>query len=261
MEQVNVKQHFRADEAPFIDQVNDWLTTAGDQYRPVLTAFLNPRQRYIMRVIANRQDEVKVAFKGAYPGAEMQRGLAYPAYYQPTEDDFELQLLEINYPQKFAELHHRQVMGAVLSTGVERGAFGDIIVSDEHWQIIIQRQLSDYLIEQVTSIGKAKVRLEKRELQGARAPQEDWQELVTTVASLRLDAVVAASFNYSRNRAKQLIERGQVRVNWEEIDRPDYELASRDLISVRHGGRIKVQEELGQNRHERTRIRLAVIHA
>lgn len=62
-----------------------------------------------------------MAFKGAYPGAEMQRGLAYPAYYQPTEDDFELQLLEINYPQKFAELHHRQVMGAVLSTGVERG--------------------------------------------------------------------------------------------------------------------------------------------
>ena len=61
MEQVNVKQHFRADETPFIDQVNDWLTTAGDQYRPVLTAFLNPRQRYIMRVIANRQDEVKVA--------------------------------------------------------------------------------------------------------------------------------------------------------------------------------------------------------
>ena len=105
------------------------------------------------------------------------------------------------------------------------------------------------------------MRLEKRELQVDRATQEDWQELVTTVASLRLDAVVAASFNYSRNRAKQLIERGQVRVNWEEIDRPDYELASRDLISVRHGGRIKVQEELGQNRHERTRIRLAVIHA
>ena len=59
-------------------------------------------------------------------------------------------------------------MGAVLSTGVERGAFGDIIASDEHWQIIVQRQLSDYLIEQVTSIGKAKVRLEKTGI--ARGP-------------------------------------------------------------------------------------------
>lgn len=261
MAEENVTQHFREDEAPFIDQVNDWLTTAGDQYRPVLTPFLNPRQRYIVRVLTNKQDEVKVAFFGGYPGAEMQRGLAYPAYYQPSENDFDLQLLEINYPQKFAQLHHRQVMGTVLSTGVERGAFGDIITWDNHWQIVVEQPLTQYLIQQVTSIGKTKVRLEERDLQEAHAPEEDWEEVVTTVASLRLDAVVAASFNYSRNRAKQQIERGQVRVNWEKIERPDFELANRDLISVRHGGRIRIQEQLGFNRHDRRRVRLAVVHA
>lgn len=70
----NIKQHFRPNEGAFIDQVADWISTASGQYRPVLTSFLNPRQRYIARTMANAADEVKMASAGGWAGAEMQRG-------------------------------------------------------------------------------------------------------------------------------------------------------------------------------------------
>lgn len=53
MEAANVKQHFRPDEAPFIDEVQGWIATATSEYRPVLTEFLNPRQRFIASTLVN----------------------------------------------------------------------------------------------------------------------------------------------------------------------------------------------------------------
>lgn len=51
MNENNIKQHFRPDEAPLIDQVNDWTATAEGQYRPILTPFLNPRERFILTLL------------------------------------------------------------------------------------------------------------------------------------------------------------------------------------------------------------------
>ncbi|QCZ43877.1 Cell division protein [Levilactobacillus brevis] len=62
----NVLQHFRPDEAPLIDAVGGWIQQSQDEYRPVLTNFLNPRQVYIATTLARRAD-VPVQFNGAMP--------------------------------------------------------------------------------------------------------------------------------------------------------------------------------------------------
>ena len=54
MSEDNIKQHFRPDEATLIDQANDWVATAEGQYRPVLTPFLNPRERFIVQTIVEK---------------------------------------------------------------------------------------------------------------------------------------------------------------------------------------------------------------
>ncbi|WP_242362428.1 RNA-binding protein [Limosilactobacillus antri] len=257
----NIKQHFRPNEGPFIDQVADWISTASGQYRPVLTVFLNPRQRYIARTMANAADEVKMASAGGWSGAEMQRVLFYPAYYQPTAADFELRVLEVNYPTKFTELHHRQIMGTLIGEGLERSAFGDILGDQGRWQVVVTTAMAKYLQANVNHIGRAKIKWRSVETADVLHPVEDWEALTTTVSSLRLDAVVAAGFNYSRNRAKQLVEHGQVRLNWEEVDRPDEQVVVHDLISVRHGGRIRLDETHGGTRKGKERVSLSVVHA
>ena len=95
----------------------------------------------------------------------------------------------------------------------------------------------------------------------ALTPLEDWEQLTTTVSSCRLDAIVAAGFNYSRNRAKQLIERGLVRLNWEVVDRPDYPIVEHDLLSVRHAGRLRIDEIGGKTRKQKDRISMSIVRA
>lgn len=261
MESANVKQHFRPDEAPFIDEAQGWISTASNEYRPVLTEFLNPRQRFIAQTLVNRQDDVKMAHFGGVKGVEMQRVLFYPNYYQPNADDFELQLLRVNYPVKFTELHHRQILGTLMSVGIKRTTFGDILRQDMEWQLVVDAKMTNYLQQQVTKIGRVHVKLETLTLDNVLQPQNDWEEVSTTVSSLRLDSIVAAAFNYSRNRAKTAIERGLVSVNWEAIDRPDYPLAVHDLLSVRHAGRVQLRSDNGITKKGKTKVTLGVIRA
>ena len=261
MDNLNVKQHFRPDEGPLIDQIQDWLETVRDQYRPILTWFLNPRQRYILTTMVNQDDQIKVAFNGGFANAEMQRALIFPDYYQPQDSDFELQLLTIDYPRKFAELHHRQIMGSLLSSGIDRNVFGDILVHDQDWQVIVDTKMVTYIQGHVTQVGKIHISFLPQAMSAVIQSQSDWEELSTTVVSLRLDAIVATAFNYSRNRAKLVIEHGLVRVNWQEVSRPDFTVAIFDQLSVRHAGRVQLQVVNGYNKKQKIRISLGIIHA
>lgn len=261
MDEQNIKQHFRPDEAPLIDQVEDWVAMAEGQYRPVLTPFLNPRERFIARTIVNRNNNVKIKMYGGWQGAEMQRLLIYPPYYEPSINDFALQVLEINYPTKFSELHHRQIMGTLIGEGMERNAFGDILTDGSRWQVIVTKTMAEYLRKNVDHVGRIKVKWVAVAETDVVQPLEEWSPLVTTVSSLRLDVIVSAGFNYSRNRAKQLIEHGQVRLNWEEIDRPDYQVVVHDLISVRHAGRLRIDMTNGKTKKDKERVTISVVNA
>ncbi|MBD7894291.1 RNA-binding protein [Limosilactobacillus sp. Sa3CUN2] len=261
MDELNIKQHFRVDEGPIIDQINDWLVQTTDQYRPVLTPFLNPRQRYIAQTLVNGNDNVKMVSNGGWQHAEMKRVLFFPSYYQPQVKDFEVTCLEIDYPQKFAELHHRQIMGTLLGEGLDRAAFGDIVTDGKRWQVVITNQMARFVRERIDHVGKIKVKWKLISLEQLIAPEDDWEQLTTTVSSLRIDAVVAAGFNYSRNRAKQLLEHGLVQINWEEMQRPDYLVGEHDMLSVRYAGRLRVDQVGTITRKNKQRITLSIIHA
>lgn len=254
-------QHFRPDERPVVDKLSGMIATAHGQYRPVLSDFLNPRELYITQSLVNREDDVKMQTWGGYEKAEMQRCLFFPDYYQPELADFNLQLFSIAYPQKFAELQHRQVMGTLIGDGLDRSAFGDILHDHENWQVVLKSELSSFVQDQVDRIGRNHVRMKEISFDEIIEPENDYEDLQTTVSSFRLDAIISAAFNYSRNRAKEAIKHGDVRVNWKVEERADYELAVNDLVSVRHAGRFKLISENGKNKKQHWRLHLAIIMA
>lgn len=254
----NITQHFRPDEAPFIAAVGNWLQQSQDEYRPVLTHFLNPRQVYVATTLARRAD-VPVRFSGGYPGAEMQRALFYPDYYQPTDTDFELSLVRIDYPVKFATLHHSQILGTLLGLGIEREIIGDILTDGQTWQLVTETGMLDYLTGQVDRIGRVKARLVPSDWATRVRPLDEWTPETATLSSLRLDNIVGSGFHLSRHRAKELIEAGKIRVNWADTEKPDYELDVADLVSVRGFGRIRLDEVAGRTKKEKIRVVLSVL--
>ena len=255
----NVYQHFRPEEHPFVDSVGDWLEQVESQYAPYLTNFLDPRQAYILETLIRDNSELQFSFYGGYEHAERCRCMIYPEYYEPQTDDFELVMIEINYPKKFTELSHGKILGTLMNAGIKRDYFGDIISDGDRWQIFLAKESANYIVGQVTKIGRVTVHLEERPYTDIIIPKDSWVEETTTATSMRLDAIISTVYNISRQRSKQLVEASKVKVNWSVNERPDYLLDLLDVVSVRGFGRIQIQGLEGKTKKEKFRLRLGVL--
>ncbi len=261
MVDLNISQHYRSDEIPFLESITDLVGRSQNEYRPILTGFLNPRQQYIANAIVNGDDSVSLKLFGGFTSAEMKRGLIYPSYFEPADKDFNIVAYSIDYPVKFAELTHGSVLGSILGSGINRDILGDIISDGTNWQFVCEQEMASYVQTQVVKIGRVKVKLIPIDLDKLVVPIDDSEEVTTTVASLRIDALVSEGFHISRHHAKHLIETGLIRLNWEEIDRPDVEAGQADIISVRGFGRIVIKEIAGKTKKDKIRIIISLINS
>lgn len=255
----NVYEHFRKDEHPFIDLVADWLERVEDQYSPYLTDFLDPRQAFIAETIIRQDSELQFSVYGGYTAAERQRMMIYPEYFTPTMQDYRIQVFEVVYPVKFGTLTHGKLLGTLLNAGLKRSYFGDIISDGERWQLFAEDHIANYLMTEVHKVGRLSVRLEKRNYTDILIPKDDWVLESTTAGSLRLDSMVSTVYNMSRQRAKQLIESGKVKLNWTVMQKPDFVLELLDIVSVRGYGRFQIREIAGKTKKEKHRLLLGVL--
>ncbi|WP_414839997.1 RNA-binding protein [Carnobacterium sp. TMP28] len=256
----NVYQHFRKEERPFIDQVTGWIRECEDQYTPYLTNFLDPRQTYIVETIVGKRSGIKIYSFGGYQTAERNRLYICPEYFIPKQEDFDVSLFEIRYPIKFTKLSHGKILGTVLSTGLKRDYFGDIISDGERWQFFICDSMKSFVQIQVEKIGNVTIRFVEKTYLDILKPIDSWTIVQETVSSMRLDTIVASLFNISRQRSKQMIESGKIKLNWSEITQPDFELGVLDIVSIRGFGRLQVQEIEGKTKKDKWRIKFGVLH-
>ena len=73
-----------------------------------------------------------------------------------------------------------------------------------------------------------------------------------TVATPRLDAVLAAGFSVSRGRAAGLISTGKVSLNHRVCQKTDRQVAQGDVLTCRGLGKCVVKEVPGQSKKGRT---------
>ncbi|EUJ32087.1 putative RNA-binding protein ylmH [Listeria floridensis FSL S10-1187] len=251
-----IYQHFRKEEYAFIDQILDITVQVENEYTPRLTDFLDPRQRFITETVIGSYETIRVEFFGGSEHSERKRALIYPDYYEPQEADFKIALFHIRYPVKFTALSHQKILGTLMSLGVKREVFGDILNEGEEWQFFLDEEMADYVSGQLEKIGKVNVMLEKIPLDDALISVEEWEEQMITTASLRLDAVLGSALNLSRQKAKQMVVSGLVKVNWKTIENPDFECEEQDVLSARGYGRLKLM--LIHGRTKKNKIRLDI---
>ncbi|WP_027408208.1 RNA-binding protein [Anoxybacillus tepidamans] len=255
---MNLYQHFRKEEHHFIDQVLEWREFVKEQYCPKLTDFLDPREQQIVQLVIGNDEDVHISFFGGAPSVERKRALLYPPYFQPEEEDFSLTLFSIGYPSKFVSLEHRQVLGALMSLGLKRGKFGDILVKDDHIQFIVAKEIADYIRLHFEAVGRTKISLQEKPLTDMIAVEEQWKETTITVSSLRLDAVLSQAFGASRQNVQSLIENGLVKVNWKVVEQAHSECKEGDTLSARGLGRLKIIAIDGKTKKDRWRIQIGM---
>ena len=84
-------------------------------------------------------------------------------------------------------------------------------------------------------------------------------EKVTTVSSLRLDVVLAAIYNDSRQKAQTLIKSNHVKVNWKTVENASFEVEAGDVISARGYGRSKLLSIEGRTKRDKWRISVGIL--
>lgn len=251
---MSIYQHFRPEEKEFIDQVLNWRNQVENTYAGKLTDFLDPREQQIVKSIIGENSEIKYAFFGGYDDAERKRAFLYPDYYQIEEEDFQISLFAVEYAKKFVTIEHPQVLGSLMSLGLKRSKFGDILIQNDSVQLIVSKEIEPYISLQLESIGRASINLKQIPLTDVLISEEQWQESSLTCSSLRLDAVIAAIFNISRQKSQTFIGSKLVKVNWTVIENTSFECREGDMISVRGYGRAKVIEIEGKTKKDKWRI-------
>ena len=249
-------QHFRKDEQPFIEQVSGWQREVEDRYAPKITDFLDPRQRFIVESIVRQTDDLTVYTEGLFEQAERKRVMIAPSYYVPEKDDYQITVFSVGYPTKFVQLRHPDVLGALLSIGIDRSKFGDIRIAENTVQFAIATEVADYVRAHLTSMGKVKVHIEELGLKPLLHVEEQWVERSYTVSSMRLDVVLATVLNISRQKSQSLVAAGRVKVNWTLREQVAFELQEGDIISARGFGRLKVTMTEGRTKKDKIRLQV-----
>ncbi|WP_042456206.1 YlmH family RNA-binding protein [Neobacillus dielmonensis] len=255
---MNIYQHFRPEEREYIDQVLQWKSYVEGQYSPKLTDFLDPREQHILKKIIGENADVKYKFFGGREETERNRALLFPDYFQVESEDFQISLFEIDYPKKFVTIEHRQVLGTLMSLGLKRSKFGDILMDEGRIQFFAAKEISDYVKLNVDSIGRAGVKLVEVQVEEAIQSQEKWEQHELTVSSLRLDTILSGASHLSRQKSLTLIQQGLVKVNWTKQENPSFQCAEGDLISARGYGRTKLMEIEGKTKKDKWKINIGV---
>lgn len=237
-------------------RVEDLIKRAEMRYEVTMGDFLSPGEAARVRVFLQtvRTDAVPVFF-GGYGGCERTRLLVLPSYMQAEEvlcgDTLRSLLPEIAEEavaavrikgSGFRKLSHRDYMGSVLGLGLERAVIGDIIVEDDRSALLFcAPAIVPYITEALEKVANDSVRVEPITLPSDFSVERRFETLRDTVASARLDCIVAALAGLSREKAQAAIRSDEVEVDYLPEGRVDRTVTEGSIVTVRHVGKFVIR--------------------
>ena len=207
-----------------------------------------------MAVHAAREARVAASFDGGWPDAERVQVCFHPAW---AEAEFTAVWLEIRWAAKFARVGHSDLLGSLMALGMDRSFFGDLIALEERAYLYALPEMARRLPTEWDKAGNVPLRVTQLEEPPVfEAPRGE--EMRDTVASLRLDSILASGMRTSRAKAAEMIRAGLVSVEHAPEERIDRLLTAGQLLSVRGFGRIRLLEVGVKTRKDRLPVTLEI---
>lgn len=221
-----------------------------------LTYFLSEIEQKVLNKLINfKKYNLKIEFFGGTFSSERRRAkLICNEYY---DIDFNIVCLKATFSNKFNEIKHSDVLGAIYNSGISYNRIGDIIVKENNVFIFVDSVIADYLVMNFSKIGRTHLKFEIvydiLDLQ----LEKEYEEFIIVCSSLRLDNVVAKITNKSRSKAKELIEKEFVKVNHIVLPNVEKICSIDDVISIRKYGRYTLKSNIKNLKTSKNRITVA----
>ena len=272
------------DDKLILAQAEDRIEQCQNYDMLTHTGFLDARQQSLARrSFGVRQGDVQLLYYGGYEDADRVIMVCLPYYMSdavnaeslsapPAEDTGAaenaaaapvrelLTVIRATAPKgshasrSGRSLSHSDYLGALMGLGIKRTVVGDILVREDGADIIVLSEIADYLMQTFASAGRSHLSLARLPIEALIVPAHETHEIHDTVASLRLDAVLAAAFRLPRGKAADAIRQGLVFVDHLEATKADMPVEEGAELVIRHKGKAILSEVGGRSRKDRINV-------
>ncbi|HYE80613.1 MAG TPA: YlmH/Sll1252 family protein [Clostridia bacterium] len=235
-----------------VNELLEYAEVCTSGYTLRSTDFLDPRQQKIAEDVLSRQKGISYGFFGGIEESERAVCVIHDENYEITEEDIPIGIISITWNRISRKLSHRDFLGSILGCGIKREKIGDIILDECRAYVACMSDITRYLLYNLNKVGSTAVSVS--EAVEVQKKEEKVKTISSTVASLRLDSLVATGCGVSRAKAAETIKSGKVKVNWEDTSNSSKEIKQGDVISIRGKGRIVLEEVSGTTKKDRIKI-------
>lgn len=190
---------------------------------------------------------VRFSLWGGYADAQRVMLGCFPEW--ASGDEFPITAVTFKY-RKTDILSHRDFLGSLMGLGINREAVGDILIEEGKAVAFLSEDIADFVLNQLEKVGRVGVTLSVG-FEGSLPEGDTLASFSTTIASERLDCVVAALAGISRNSATEKITQGLVCVNSFPTEKITLSVNEGDIITVRGKGKFIITSLDGRTRKNR----------
>ena len=189
------------------------------------------------------------------------KGIKYNIYY-PYKDSDKVIIYINNIPRiRFLEiisynpLSHREILGSLYGLNIDSELFGDIIITNNHYYIMVIDSIYNLVINELNMIGKNKIKLKEVDINILNNYERQYEEIELIVSSLRIDNVISSIIGTSRDKIKEKFLNDDIILNYEIYHKYNYLLKELDVFSIRKYGKYKYLGILKETKKENNLIK------
>ncbi len=225
---------------------NDYLTHTNFLSASDISMFYSILRSLGLSDQVQKLNGVPFRIYGGHPDADRNVICFLPSYFSP-EDFISLEsatgdiikcihITPLN--SKFAdELTHRDFLGALMNMGIEREMIGDILIDGNDAYVFVVNDIAEIISKELCRIKHTSVSC------SIVIPSEcnvlpKFTHVSGSVASCRIDAIIAMVYHMSRGKSQDYINAEKVFVDGRIISDPGYTLKPGERISVRGIGKF-----------------------
>ncbi|MGX7111236.1 RNA-binding protein [Gemella cuniculi] len=220
-----------------------------------VTNFLTNFEQIILeKLIFHNYKDFKVEFFGGIDTSERKKAKIISNDYYDIK--YGICCLKATYNNKFNELKHKDVLGAVYNLGLNFNRFGDIVVQENEIYLFVDEEIVDFVTMNLSKIGRVNISLEKIEFSKIKI-EKQFSDFEIVTSSLRVDAIAAKITNKSRSKIKEFLEQEFIKVNHVVIRNGEKTCSTGDIISIRRYGRFIFRGQIQNKKSLKYRVTMS----
>lgn len=240
-----------------VAHIRDLVDRAEQRWEDQLTGFM-PRSEAVAVLDVLALHGVHAYVSGGYNDAERVRICFRMLESSPNPADYGIAVLAYRGQTKFATITHRDCLGALMSLGIEREKFGDLFLRTDGFDVMVDVTLLSYLQQTPLRVRQVPMSCRPISLSDWQPPERNFDLKQVQVSSLRLDAVVAKVFHFSRAQAAEIIVAGKVQLNHRVVKAVDALCTEEDTLSVTGKGKCRIEKGITKTKKGKLQVTVAV---